>query len=394
MVMRWSTLSRALGALAFAAVLSAGAPAVQAQKGERLNTLATKEVAASAATDTINMAESKGSVRAVRLFNKGKAIVLSKVRIEYNDRTFHEENRIIKLNGGDRTREIDRRSGDKFVDRVILTITPGPGGSGNANIQVLGAQTAQGVAAIRPPTGNISAGPATTTQAIADHILGSQTIELWRTDRDVINVGAKYGKFDRIRLKVLETDVDLIELKAVYTTGDAEVLAYNATLQKGTKSRELKLKGDRFIKEIHLAYKNQPSFRKRATVEVWGEYAGSGYGPGDPGGWIHLGSDTAHWGIDRRDVVPVGRNQGKFRKLRLDPSMTITLFGIDVIYDNGEVEKLPLTGNRIRVDGGTSFGPIDLKGTRVIKEIRPSYRTRLLQPGGLRRAVVEFWGLQ
>lgn len=389
-----SVLSGRLWGLAFIALLVAAAPVANAQSGERLNTLASKDVLVTAATETIQMAESKGSVRAVRLFNKGRDIVLSRVRIEYNDKSFHEENRVIKLNRGDRTRELDRRSGDKFVDRVVLTITPSSGGSGSAAIQVLGAQTAQGVAAIRPPTGSLSAAPTTPGQAISDHILGSQTIELWRTDRDVINVGAKYGKFDKIRLKVLETDVDLTELKAVYTTGETEVLAYNANLQKNTKSRELRLKGDRFIKEIHLAYKNKPSFRKKATIEVWGEYASAGYGPGDPGGWIHLGSDTAHWGIDRRDVVPVGRNQGKFAKLRLEPSMTITLFGLEVIYDNGEVEKLPLTSNRIRVDAGTTFGPVDLKGRRAIKEIRPSYRTRLLQPGGLRRAVVEFWGLQ
>ena len=42
-----------------------------------------------------------------------------------------------------------------------------------------------------------------------------------------------------------------------------------------------------------------------------------------------------------------------------------------------------------------SYGPIDLKGgTRVIKEIRPTYRTRVFQQGGVARgrAVVEFWG--
>jgi hypothetical protein len=75
--------------------------------------------------------------------------------------------------------------------------------------------------------------------------------------------------------------------------------------------------------------------------------------------------------------------------------MDITLFRLTVVYANGEQEQIAIpNNNRLLVKGGGFFGPIDIKGTQPIKEIRPSYRTRLLQPGGLRRAVVEFWGRQ
>lgn len=396
----WSwNVPRAIGGMVAAVSLLLAMPQASAQKGkgsdEKLNVLATKEVNAADPSVTYDMPESKGSVRGVRLYNRrGDTLSIAGVRVEYNDKTVYEEKRNFKLDRGDRSKEMNRgAAGEKFVDRVIVTLAPG--GRGAATIEVLGAQTSQDVVAVRRPTGNIAAGTVAPAQAVGDHILGSQTIEPWRTDRDVMKIGQKYGKFDSIRLKVLEVDIDLLELKAVYANGESEVLAYNATLAQGTKSRELKLKGDRFINELHLTYKTKPNFRKRATVQVWGQYAVGGFQPGDPEGWIHLGSDTANWGIDSRDTVPVGQYAGAFKQLRLEPSMDITLFRLTVVYANGEQEQIAVpNNNRLLVKGGGFFGPIDIKGGQPIKEIRPSYRTRLIQPGGLRRAVVEFWGRQ
>ena len=71
----------------------------------------------------------------------------------------------------------------------------------------------------------------------------------------------------------------------------------------------------------------------------------------------------------------------------------ITLFEVRVIYANGEVDIIP--ANRTKIEAGGRFGPIDLKGgVRTVQEIRPTYRTRIFQQGGVARgrAVVEFWG--
>lgn len=380
-----------LAALALVAV--GFVPAAEAQRaGERWVRLASKDVDLRAGEDTIEATGAKGSYRALRIENKGSQIELSRVRVAYSDQSVHLEERRINLLKGERTRMIDQRTNNKFVDSITLTFNPQSRATQTTRIEVWGLQNATGAAASRPATGNIPVTPTTPTERISDHLLGVQTVEPARTDRDVIRLGEKYGRFDRVRLKVLETDLDLIEMRAVYTNGEAEVLAYNANIPANTKTRPLTLKGERSIQEIQFTYRTKARFRGRATVEVWGEYAEGYARTGGPQGWLHLGTDTAGFLVDRRDTVPVGRNQGNFRQLRVETNHTITLFGLQVIYDNGETESLAVPSSRARVDPGVPFGPLDLKGSRAIREIRPSYRTRIFTGQGLRRAVVEFWG--
>jgi hypothetical protein len=379
--------------IAAAALLLAVGTATDARAQDKWVKLGGKEVGLGATSDTIEVTQAKGAFKALRLENTGSDIVITRVRVTYGDKSVHNENREIKLNSGERTRPIDPRDANKFVDFVEVTYKSVPGASKPAKIEVVGLQNAAGLAQSRPATGTVPATATTAEAKIFDHILGVQTVEPGKTDRDVIKVGQKYGKFDRVRLKVLETDIDLVELKAVYSNGESEALAVNANVPKNTKTKPLALKGDRFINEIHMVYKTKQRFAGRATVEVWAEYAPGWYGPANPSGWIHLGSDSANFSIDRKDVVPVGRNQGKFRQLRVETNHAITLFSLKVVYDNGEEEAVPVPNNRVRVDPGNSFGPINLKGSRVIKEIQPSYRTRIFARGGLHRAVVEFWGM-
>ena len=50
---------------------------------------------------------------------------------------------------------------------------------------------------------------------------------------------------------------------------------------------------------------------------------------------------------------------------------------------------------KTRVDAGSSYGPIDLKGsTRAIKEIQARYRSRFIDASakGKGSAIVEVWG--
>jgi hypothetical protein len=218
-------------------------------------------------------------------------------------------------------------------------------------------------------------------------------------DRDVIRVSNEVGKFDRIRLRVLDSDLFLRTVRVVYADGQTEEITIETEIKQNQRTRWLPLKSDRFIKEIQIVYNAKPNLRGRAYVEVYGQYADGWLGPQGAGrgfnqGFVLLGGQTAGFTIDRNDRIEVGPNEGGFRKVRVNVrDEAITLFEVRVVYGSGEVDIIP--ANRTRIEAGGTFGPFDLKGgARVIREIRPTYRTRVFQQNGIARsrAVVEFWG--
>ena len=139
-------------------------------------------------------------------------------------------------------------------------------------------------------------------------------------------------------------------------------------------------------------------------MEIWGEYADSWFQPGSGSGafatanngWLYLGGQSPLFVSIRRglgfetDVVSVARNRG-FRSLRLDvKNRAITLNRIKVIYSD---ESSDVFGERQRVAGGSSFGPVELKPGRPVKQIEISHRSRIFdsQAEGSGYAFVEFW---
>jgi hypothetical protein len=389
--------------------------------------LGTKNVNDGGGTDSIDLLSAKGTVKAIRLITPRRGAEISKVELVYGNGRSHIEERPMNMNPGDRTRSIDAKGDERFVDRVNLTYKAKPGNNPLV-VEVHGLQSADGGRAVRPVTqpgaapqaaappvaappaaGVTGQVPVTPTQPKAapvqpgqqtdtgDVLFGSQYVG-FGVDRDVIKVGADIGKFDRVRMRVLDNDIFINSMKVVYANGDVEEVAYNAEVKKDSRTRWIQLKGDRFIKEIQLNYRSRPNFRGQAYLEVYGQYAEGWLAPKGPGkefnkGWVLLGAQTAGFTIDRNDVVSVPKNEGGFQKIRVNVrDQAITLFELRVVYGNGDVDILP--ANRTKVDSGASYGPIDLKGgTRVIKEIRPTYRTRVFQQGGVARgrAVVEFW---
>jgi hypothetical protein len=418
-MMRWLKATGAVAAL----VMSATA----AQAQDQWVTIGSKSVATSGRTnDTIDLSNAKGNFKAFRLITKDGAIVIDNVELLYAGGATHNERRTINMNPNDRTRAIDQRDQARFVEKLTLTYKSG---NGNSVVEVQGLQSNEGARASRsasaasPAPSPSSSGPAPSPKApvaapipaaptapvattakpgqptdTGDVLFGTQTVG-FGVDRDVIRVGAEVGKFDRIRMRVLDNDIFIRSMKVVFANGESEEIAYNADVKSNTRTRWIDLKGDRFIKEIQLIYNSKPNFKGRAYIEVFGQYAEGWLGPQGEGkkfneGWVLLGGQTAGFTIDRNDIIKVGRNDGGFRKIRVNvKDETITLFEVRVIYGNGEVDIIP--ANRTAVRAGGTYGPIDLKGgSRIIQEIRPTYRTRIFQQGGVARgrAVVEFWG--
>jgi Protein of unknown function (DUF2541) len=222
-------------------------------------------------------------------------------------------------------------------------------------------------------------------------------------DPDVFKLGRQYGRFQRLRLRALGTAVQLKEVRVIYAGGEPDVLAVNAEVGTDQRTAWLDLNGDRFIREIAFVYPAQAR-RSKARLEIWGEYAESWFQPRSGtgnfasanDGWLYLGGQSPLFVSIRRglgyetDVVAVARNRG-FSSLRLDvKNRAITLNRIKVIYADDSSEEF---GERQRVAGGTSFGPVSLKSGLAVKQIEISHRSRLFdsQAEGSGYAFVEFW---
>jgi hypothetical protein len=388
--------------------------AAQVKSNDTWVWLASREIDYTKDADRIDLTGAKGRVKALRLVNKRGDVVISNVEIKYSGGANHNEHRNINLLQGDRTRAIDQRTDERFVDAVLLNYKAKAGAPLRGMLEIWGLQSREGAAAVRPATSQIAAAgpipPVPTPPGKAppsnfgqprdfgEILFGGKYVG-FLVDRDVIPVASEIGKFDRIRLRVLDNDIFVNTIKVVYANGETEEIGYNAEAKRDTRTRWIQLKGDRFIKELQLIYQARPNYRGQAYVEVYGQYAEGWLSPQGEGrkynaGWVMLGAQTAGFTIDRNEVIKVGRNEGGFKKIRVNVlDETITLFEVRVVYGNGEVDIVPF--NRMKIEAGASSNPIDLKGgPRVVEEIRPVFRTRIFQQGGIAkgRATVQFWG--
>jgi CBS domain-containing protein len=357
----------------------------------------------------------------------GKLFDIRRVQVVYSDGTVWDEDRQIDMYWGERSRPINPTYESRFIDQIKISQEPG---YGRGRLQIIGIQDREGrrmdraggdgerysersdrpehlVSDRRERAENIAVKPtvpvATPTspgQATAggDVLFGAQYVG-FLTDRDVIRVGNEIGKFSKIRLRVLDNDIHITEMKVVYNNGESDTLAINADIPKNSRTNWIDLRGDRFIKEIQLVYRSRPNFNGQARIEIFGRYAPGWLGREGEGrkynqGWLLLGAQTAGFvGFDK-DVIPIASNEGGFRRLRVTVrDRAITLNEIKIFYTDGSDETVPV---RTRVDAGGTYGPIDLRSQRhqPIDHIEAKYRSRFFDSSakGKGAAIVEIWG--
>jgi hypothetical protein len=398
---------RKLVLAALTIVLAGSATGARAE--EKLTVIGTTNVDLAASGVAVDVSKARGAYRGVRLRSKNGSAAIARVQLIYADGTIHNEDRAFTLAGGERSRPIGDNGDDRFIDRVNITNQTG---KGQIVLDVLGIQTRNGarMARAKAATGEIAATdtvakPDTSAPGAVkdgnDVMFGYQNVG-FALDRDVIKVGGELGKFDRIRLRVLGNDIHIVSLKVIYIDGEPEDIAVDAEIKANKKTQWFDLKGNRFIREIQMVYRSQPSLKGQARVEVTGQYASNWLGSGGEGrkyneGWVLLGAQTAGFTGFDRDTISVGENEGGFTRLRVAAKdRAITLKEIRVKFLSGPDEVFTM---RERVDPEKPYGPLEFKGGRApIKEIEARYRSRFDLVKGLKSAldgkpaVVEIWG--
>jgi len=91
-------------------------------------------------------------------------------------------------------------------------------------------------------------------------------------------------------------------------------------------------------------------------------------------GWEQLGCRDVNFRVDR-DVIPVGRRDGRFTAIRLHVSGNdVRVFDLKVVYGNGAPDDISV---RAVIRAGSQSGPLDLKGhDRAIDRIQMIYASR------------------
>ena len=382
--------------------------------------------------DRIDTRSIPGKFSGIRVYAlDGSAVDITKIDVKYSDGSVFTEDRgrPIRLDERDvRTRIMGPNNGngpEKFIDEIAMYYKTAPGEARQAAVRIVGITSTSGARAQRSAdsaaSGQVSTRPTSPTPTTAtpgsvtaggDVLFGVQDVG-FGIDRDVIKIGREFGKFDKVRLRVLDNDIFINEMRVVYTNGEPDVLAVSANIPANSRTKWFALKGDRFIKEIQLVYKSRPGFKGQARVEVYGEFADGWYGRPTAGsatsgegeafkhgsnrGWLYLGGQQPKFfsvslkkGIGfETDVISVARNWG-FNRMRLDvKDRAIQLSKITVVYGDDTTDEIPVGQ---KVDGGSSFGPVDLK-KKPIREVQVSYRSRVFDKNatGKAQAFVEFW---
>ena len=363
---------------------------------DRWRLMGEEEIALSETSADIVLTQARGAYKALRVRARRGGVVLTSVRVFYGDGTRHDEDRQIKLNSGERSKPIDAGEEGRFVDRVDLTYKSDPDARRPVRVQVWGLQDSKGRRAKREKR-EIKA-----ADAPGEVLFGYKKVG-FGVDTDTIRVGSETGKFARVRLRVLKNDVFVKSVKVVYQGGKAEEFAIDDRIPKGARTRWFDVEPEQFIQDIELVYRSRPNFSGQAIVEVSGQYAPGWLGPEGNArkynqGWVLLGAQSAGmFGVDSvksfgfdRDVIPVGVNEGGFKKIRLKVrNRSITLRQLRIVYYEGDDTVIK---RRARVDPGQTEGPWDVKPGAPIKQIVASYRGRIVWGKGKGVPVVEIWG--
>lgn len=226
-----------------------------------------------------------------------------------------------------------------------------------------------------------------------------------RAEYDVIKVPRHEGRFTALRLEARNGDLDIEELRVVYGNGQPDRLPVAERLPEGRITAPIDLEGrERLIDRIEIVSRVERNRddrrsgerRRRGTLCVSAiaenrrfvaprppvpplppGIAPPALRPGDDylGRWEQLGCQSVGFRVDR-DVIRVGRQEGRFSAIRLDVSNNdIYVIDLRVIYANGEIDDIPVR-ERIRRGGRTQ--PLDLRGDRrAIDRIELVYRAQL-----------------
>ena len=101
-------------------------------------------------------------------------------------------------------------------------------------------------------------------------LLGTKVVN-YKLDKDVIHVGMRDGRFNRLKIKVSGGSLNMHKMVVEYGNGSKETIHLKHNFAKGNLSRVINLEGkDRIIRDITFWYDSKNRSKKKAKVHVFG----------------------------------------------------------------------------------------------------------------------------
>jgi hypothetical protein len=325
--------------------------------------------------DRIEVGRYEGRFSKLTLVVENADVEMLDVRIEFGDRTDFHPPVTGFYREGTRTRVIDMPGGDRVIRFIDFRYRNAPG-EWHAKVGVWALRDG---AAAAPPIAN-----APVWDANGWTMLGEREVHgHGRENGDRISVGRYEGRFAKLTVVVLDSDLEMIDMGIKFGRGPEVRPAVAQFFREGTRTRVIDLPGeDRTIQFIDFRYRNVPG-EGHARVQVWGKQAEAPAPPPPPAqvswdqrGWVMLGEREVH-GHGREDVdrIEVGRQDGRFAKLTvvvMDSDLEMIDFSVK--FEHGEpfrpgVSQFFREGTRTRVIELPSYGE-----GRTIRWIEFKYR--------------------
>ena len=225
--------------------------------------LGCQKVSFRAERDTLRVGRREGRFTAIRLFARGGDVEMLDLKVIYGGGQPDDIRVRSILERGERTRPLDLRGRDRSIESIEMAYRALPNRRDREPTVCVEGLVAH--AAGPAPGPGPGAGGGNWIE------LGCQQVSLFGKDRDSVRVGRREGRFKAIRLHARGADVELINVRVVYTNGQPDDLPTRHFLRQGGHTPPMDLKGwERSIDRVDMQYRTVPNFKGLATVCVEG----------------------------------------------------------------------------------------------------------------------------
>jgi hypothetical protein len=106
-------------------------------------------------------------------------------------------------------------------------------------------------------------------------LLGTRRVS-FAADRDVVEVGAREGVFNALKIEVVDGDLEMFNVRVTFGDGSTWSPDTRLTFVQGSRSRTIDLPGAaRVVRRVEFFYRSRLR-RGRATIHIFGRIAGTG----------------------------------------------------------------------------------------------------------------------
>lgn len=217
--------------------------------------------------DKISVGRYEGKFTKLTLFVQRSDIELLDFEITFaNGERFHPALRHF-FKEGQRTRVVDLPGDERVIRDINLRYKNLPGG-GSASVSVWGWKSDGGGGGREARDSRPARHGDGGWDSTGWRLLGERSVA-GRYDHDTIMVGAYKGRFEKLSMVVLDSDLELVDMSVKFASGRPYHPTTRHFFKEGSRSRIFDLPGDdRVIRQIDLRYKNVPGGGS-AKVQIW-----------------------------------------------------------------------------------------------------------------------------